>query len=125
MSEPARLGRRARALLDGAAAALVPAVSVWELAQLVREERVRVDRPLRDWVAQALATHPCRLAELSPEIAVTAVELGREGFHADPADRLIYATARVHGAPLLSADRLMRDFEKSLGARVPRLVVWD
>jgi PIN domain nuclease of toxin-antitoxin system len=111
--------------LAGASTALVPAICVWELAQLVGEGRIRLDRPVLDWVALALAAHPFRLVELSPDIAVAAVELGREGFHADPADRLIYATARAHRAPLLSADRLMRDFEVGLGKRVPRLVVWD
>jgi PIN domain nuclease of toxin-antitoxin system len=75
--------------------------------------------------AEAMAIHPFRLAGLTPEIAVAAVGLGREGFHADPADRLIYATARTHGVPLLSADRLMAGFETGLGRRVPRLVVWE
>ena len=104
---------------------MVPAICVWELAQLVAEGRLGLDRPVRDWVAQAVGTYPFTLADLSWDVAVSAVELGREGFHADPADRLIYATARALGAPLLSADGLMDAFERRLPERSPRLVVWD
>jgi len=46
-----------------------------------------------------------RLLELpvTGEIGIRAVGLG--GFHADPVDRLIVATAQHHGARLLTADR--------------------
>ena len=37
--------------------------------------------------------------------AVRAVMLGREGFHNDPADRFIVATALVGGHTLLTTDR--------------------
>ena len=33
--------------------------------------------------------------------ALRAAQLGQHGFHGDPADRLIYATARDHGCPLV------------------------
>lgn len=104
---------------------MVPAICAGELAQLVAEGRLGLDRPVRDWVAQAVSAHPFTPADLSWEVAIAAVDLGREGFHLDPADRLIYATARALGAPLLSADSLMEAFERRLPARSPRLVVWD
>ncbi len=40
---------------------------------------------------------------LTPEIAIDAANLPGS-FHPDPADRLIVATARAHGATLLTTD---------------------
>ncbi len=44
-----------------------------------------------------------RAVPLDGEVAVAAAEL--DGFHQDPADRLIVATARDEGARLLTSDR--------------------
>ena len=50
--------------------------------------------------------------EVEPEIAVDgSVRLPAPGsFHADPADRLIVATARHWGVPLLTADDAILDY---------------
>ena len=37
--------------------------------------------------------------------AVRAAALGREGFHSDPADRFIVATALIGGHTLMTTDR--------------------
>lgn len=116
-----RAGRRA---VDRALGVMVPAVCLWEIVGLVDRSRIRLDRDPLSWMQQALAGDRVDLAPLSPEIAVTAAGLGREGFHGDPTDRLIYATARVFDATLVSADQGMRAFERSLPARRPRHIVW-
>lgn len=48
-----------------------------------------------------------QLAELSPEIAVESTQLA--GLHRDPADRIIVATSRILGLPLITADRRLRE----------------
>jgi PIN domain nuclease of toxin-antitoxin system len=116
-----RAGRRA---IDRARLVIVPAPSLWEVAELVMRERLWLDRETRSWMEQSLAEERVELAPLSPEVAVAAADLGREGFHGDPTDRLIYATARVLDATLVSADRGMRAFERSLPARRARHIVW-
>jgi PIN domain nuclease of toxin-antitoxin system len=45
------------------------------------------------------------------DAAVAAALLGRDGFHGDPADRLIYATTRALGATLVTRDEAMRRFD--------------
>jgi PIN domain nuclease of toxin-antitoxin system len=49
------------------------------------------------------------IVPLSPSIAVESWELPGT-FHADPADRIIVATARVTGATLLTRDRRILDY---------------
>ena len=87
--------------------------------------RIRSDRPIGEWLEQAGATAPFRIAPLTAEIAAASVELGAEGFHGDPADRMIYATARVLDLPLLTADATIRDFDRALPKARGRRVIWD
>jgi PIN domain nuclease of toxin-antitoxin system len=52
---------------------------------------------------QALAYPGVELLDLTPRIASESTRLPG-GFHRDPADRMIVATARIHDCPLLTAD---------------------
>ena len=81
----------------------VSAISCWEVAKLVEYKRLVLPCPTLEWLDQALAYPGVRLLDLSPRIATDSTELPGE-FHKDPADQIIVATARVHGAPLLTAD---------------------
>lgn len=116
-----RPGRRA---IDRARRVVVPAPCLWEVAELVARKRLWLDRDPLSWLHRAIAEERVELAALSPEVAVVAAELGREGFHGDPTDRLIYGTARALDAVLVSADEGMRSFERALPPRTTRHIVW-
>jgi len=83
---------------------LVSVISVWELGMLEAKGRIRLKKPLHDWVKEALATPGMTLAAFSPEIAMDSTRLPGD-FHGDPADRIIAATARHLGARLLTKDK--------------------
>jgi len=91
----------------------VPAICQWEVAMLVGHGRIRLDQPTRDWLIVATSVAPFSVHPLTADVAAACVDLGNEGFHADPADRLIYATARVLDLPLVTADERIRQFERS------------
>ena len=55
------------------------------------------------WIRAVFQTPGIDLMPIEPAIAIDSVRLPGN-FHADPADRLIIATARRWGAPLLTAD---------------------
>lgn len=86
---------------------------------LVVTDRVRLDRPTAAWVRDLLAQDRVHTAELTPAVAAAAAEL--PDFHGDPADRLLYATARSLQAELLSKDQLLRQYG---GAHADVAVVW-
>jgi PIN domain nuclease of toxin-antitoxin system len=48
------------------------------------------------------------MLDLSPEIAALAFQFPTD-FPSDPADRIIAATARAHGLPLVTKDRRLQD----------------
>lgn len=115
--DPERLSEPARAAIDAAPSLGIPAICCWELATLASRRRLDMGRSVEDWVRQALA-HPRAIElPLTGEIAVSAGLLEQQGFHPDPADRIVYATARSIGARLISADRAIRAFD-------PARVVW-
>jgi PIN domain nuclease of toxin-antitoxin system len=96
---------------------LISAISVWEVANLDAKKRVALSIGCHDWVREALRGPGIELAELSPEIAIESTRLP-EGFHADPADRILIATARNHNATLVTADRAILEYARSKHVRV-------
>jgi PIN domain nuclease of toxin-antitoxin system len=85
----------------------VPAICFWEMAKLVERGRLELNVPLDD-VFDEIEDHPgIRVLELTPRVALESTRLG-SGFHTDPADQMIAATARVHGLKLVTADERIR-----------------
>ncbi len=78
---------------------------------LVSRGRISLDREVSLWVSQALAGPRIEPIPLSSEAAVAAGLLDAKSFPGDPADRLIYATARSLGATLVTRDEAIRAFD--------------
>ena len=87
----------------------VASISWWELAWLVRSERIRIHRPMRSWLDGLASTFDT--VPLTPAIAEAAASLSRE-FPSDPADRIIYATAIETGFQLVTKDELVEGNSK-------------
>jgi len=112
-----RLGPGARGAIDRAERIGVCTISCWELATAVARDRIRLDRAVTAWVRQALAHPRVHVLSLSPDVAIGAALLDRNAFPRDPADRIIYATARSHGVPLVTRDKAITGFD-------PQRAVW-
>ncbi len=52
---------------------------------------------------------------LSPQAAVGAALLGQQGFHGDPVDRFLCATARELSVPLVTKDESVQEFAARVG----------
>ena len=112
-AEEAHLSRDQRRALRSAgpdAPLLVAGISLWEIAMLVDLGRIRLSRPLREWLEHATAPPLVRTLSLNPAIAAEVAALP-VSFHRDPADRILIATARVHGATLVTSDRRILEAE--------------
>mgnify|MGYP003374771085 CR=1 FL=1 len=112
LSGSSRLGAQARAFLQQAVQdhpLFVSAITPWEIAMLVSKGRLALDRDIGQWVEAALALPGIRLAPLSPAVAVASTRLPG-ALHADPADRIIAATARQVDAVLVTEDQRLLDY---------------
>lgn len=104
--------------LDRAAAAgrlHVAAITCWEIAMLAREGKLHVRGTVLGWLEQALELTRTSVVSFVPAIAVDAVELPSWG-HADPADRIIVATARHLGASLVTRDTEILEYAENAKA---------
>jgi PIN domain nuclease of toxin-antitoxin system len=110
--EPRRLSNRCRAAIEQAAQIGVCTISCWEAAMLVERGRVELDRDLRTWIRQALAQQRVEALPLTVDVALDAALLERKGFDGDPADRIIYATARAADSALATKDARLRRFDR-------------
>jgi PIN domain nuclease of toxin-antitoxin system len=82
--------------------------SLWEIALLVEAGRVRLALPIDEWLARATAAPRVGVYPVTPAIASEVVALdSTRGW--DPADRIIVATARVLGVPLVTSDTRIID----------------
>ena len=99
----ARLGPNARLEIDRAwqsGEVGVSAISFWEIALLKDKGRIRFPEDVSQWRREQLEQGVAEVA-VNGAIAIRAV--GLADFHADPADRLIVATA-LEGHRLVTAD---------------------
>jgi PIN domain nuclease of toxin-antitoxin system len=88
----------------------ISAISCWELAKLVEQNRIGFSIPTLTWIRRSLNQYNIKVADLSPDIAVESTVL--RGFHKDPADQIIAATSRMLGMPLVTSDKRILDFSE-------------
>jgi len=108
--QPDRLGPEAtRLLTDPEVPLYVSTVSTLEIARLVTTGAIELTGTLISWVTATLDSLGCKTVEISHPIAAEAYALP-PGFHKDPADRLLAATARLEHLTLLTADERILDY---------------
>jgi PIN domain nuclease of toxin-antitoxin system len=110
-----RLGTRANGTIERSRAAdgaLIATISLWETAMLVDKRKAVLSRDVRSWFDAVLAAPGFSLADVTVAIGTDAGSLPGN-IHGDPADRLIIATARALGCPVLTADRKILHYAKA------------
>lgn len=85
---------------------LISAISFWEIDTLSRKTGITreiFEGGPANWLARTLDRVPAKVIAFEAEDALALTEL--PAMHADPADRMLVATARRRGIPLLTNDR--------------------
>lgn len=119
LAQPSKLSAAARRAIEQGkrqGRLSVSAMSVLELTTLVRRGRLDLSVAVGEWLEAARSLPELTFLPITGEIAQVAGSFG-DVVQGDPADRIIAATALVHGARLVSADEKL--------STVPSLdVVW-
>ncbi len=89
----------------------VSVISIWEIVLLASKGRIALGTPVHEWVVSALDRPGFVLMDLEPAIAVESCNLPA-GFHADPADRFLVATARLKNAVIVTRDERILKYGK-------------
>ena len=88
---------------------VISAISSWEIAMLVRQEKLVLSMDVESWLAEVASIEAVRFMPVDVEISIKSVELPGE-FHKDPADRMIVATARKLAVSLVTKDEKIRHY---------------
>jgi PIN domain nuclease of toxin-antitoxin system len=110
ISNPEKLGGVASSAIDQAMeqnGILLSSISTWEIALLVDKGRLTLSIDVRDWIRKTESLPFVRFMSVDNTIALRSVALPG-AFHADPADRIIVATALSTGLPLVTKDEKIR-----------------
>ena len=114
-----KIGKRSRQLIDEAIHAQnvgVPTIVFLEVARLHWEKRVDLGIPPEEW-RQAHIRRGVAEIHLTGKIAVQAADLhARQGFHKDPGDQIIAATAIAEQGTLATTDGRILDWARRTGA---------
>jgi len=104
---PERMAEPIRDIIEDASNELIlSSITFWETQLLHEHGRVSGGGDVRLWIDFALHEYPIREIPIDRRIAVESRLLAIDT--ADPADRFIAATARLHDAVLLTHDEALR-----------------
>ena len=107
---PEKLSTKAATLLREAdTAVFVSPISCAELTCLQERGRIELDCHWKTWLDRYVEMNGWQVVDISLKIVQDAFSLPAP-FHADPADRIIAATARIHGLTLATGDRKLIDY---------------
>lgn len=111
ISNPKQLSKaatRAITRAEAAGGAAIASITLWEIALLVDDRRITVAVSTEAFLKDIVRRPSLSVLELTPEVAALAFQFPPD-FPGDPADRIIAATARAHGLPLVTKDQRMQD----------------
>ena len=95
---------------------LVSAATFWEIELIRRNPRNDLQAlPPTDALVWSLRAKGVTTVPVTPELAVAAVRLLDEGFHKDPMDQFITATAIMEGSVLATHDQAIRTWAENTG----------
>jgi PIN domain nuclease of toxin-antitoxin system len=107
-----KLSRTAASMIRRAQAEdgiMISSITAWEIAMLVDRGRLTLTMDVSAWLSTVSRVRGIKFIPVDNPIAIGAVDLPGE-FQKDPADRLIVATARRFGVPLVTQDRRIRSY---------------
>lgn len=112
VTEDRRLSRRAKSTITNSLSRRdlwISLISVWEVAKKAEKGQLVLDRPVDQWLDEAMRPEGLGVWEMTRPILVQSCALPRP-FHGDPADQILVATARHQGAVVVTKDQRIRRY---------------
>ena len=114
VNDPRQLSAAARRAIKGAMSKrsiYISTISAWEVALLAASGRIELTIDVQDWIAKSEALPFFSFVPVDNTIFLRSVFLPGP-LHADPADRVIIATAIMKGIPIVTKDEKIRNYSK-------------
>ncbi len=114
VSNPELLSKKAEKAITKAVlqeALYISSISAWEVAMLVKKDRLQLTLEVQDWIRKTEALPFVNFIPIDNNIAVKSATLPGK-IHDDPADRIIIATALNIGCSIVTKDRRILAYSK-------------
>lgn len=114
VTDPRQLSAPARRAAEQAMSSrsiYISSISVWEVALLAASGRIELTMEVQDWISKSETLPFFNFVPVDNAIFLRSVLLPGP-LHADPADRVIIATAIMKGMPLVTKDEKIRKYSK-------------
>lgn len=111
-----RLSADVIALLDrigGSSRLHVSDISYWEVAVKAAKQKLTLSVDAAIWLQRAERAPGIRFLPLSRDVLLLSTRLAGT-VHNDPADRMLIAAAQINNVPLVTADRLIIEYARSV-----------
>ena len=112
VSDPSKLSKKAKEKIDSemtSRSIYISSISTWEIAMLVSKERLKLNKPLDQWLTLCERLPFFNFVPVDNAIAVKSVQLS--GLHPDPADRIIISTSILMDATCITKDEKIRNYK--------------
>lgn len=108
---PEKLSKKARNFLEKhiKEEMLISSISIWEVYALIKKSKLRFLTNTDIWLESLESLSYVKFAPVDNRIAAQSVKLP-DLDEADPADRIIIATAMINGAMLITSDKKILDY---------------
>ena len=103
-----QLSAKAKRAIDAAAAVYVSSISAFEISYASARGRIDLPCDAELWYYEVLNNHSLTEVLLSGKIAIASTKLPMA--HKDPCDRFIIATAQLENLPIVTTDRMFRNY---------------
>ncbi|WP_419923635.1 type II toxin-antitoxin system VapC family toxin [Candidatus Poriferisocius sp.] len=118
IGDTSKVSREVQAEIDARVStgdAAVSAITFWEMRHARRKSNPAVALPPIAGLRQDLLRSGLREIPLTGDILINGIELSDSGFHDDPMDQMIVATALSANLPLATADHRIRAWADQTG----------
>jgi PIN domain nuclease of toxin-antitoxin system len=106
--EPNRLSTPAAERIVEAKRKVISSISIWEIGLKVKQEKLKIPLPINEYVDKLKTVEGMEIVPVDERIWLKNLELDWD--HKDPADRTIVATAILLSIPLVTSDRIIKQF---------------
>lgn len=106
---PEKLKPEVRVLIKCQSVFSIADVSLLEVARKCEVGDLILKSTIEHWFEVALPQRRSQILPITTHIAIESSRLP-DPFHKDPADRLIVATARIHGLTVITSDHKILDY---------------
>lgn len=115
---PRKLSAGIITLIEDADEIAISAISCFEMAWLVRHDRIDLGMPFEHWFNEVKHSTDIQILPITAPIGIQAAHLPEH--HKDPQDRIIIATTLHHSAHLISFDSAFPAYHELDGRLIGR-----